>query len=63
MNRTPQNTDAEGMAESGERRRFGRADEPADGTSWNQMELFTTILRCFYVNTRKETPRSCEDGG
>ena len=42
------------MAASGEHRRFGRADQPADGTRWNQMELFTTILRYFFVNKRIE---------
>jgi hypothetical protein len=43
------------MAESGEHRRFGRADQPADGTRWNQMELLTTILRYASVNKRIET--------
>lgn len=33
----------QGMAESGEHRRFGRADEPADGTRWNQMEPNGTV--------------------
>jgi hypothetical protein len=44
------NTDAEGIAENGEHSRFVRADEPADGTRWNQMELFTTVLCYSLVN-------------
>ena len=36
-------TDAKGMAKSGEHRRFGRADEPDDGTKWDQMGLFSAI--------------------
>jgi hypothetical protein len=42
-------TDAEGIVESGEHSRFGQAYEQANGTRWNQMELFTTILRYFLV--------------
>ena len=43
------------MAASGERSRSGRADEPAEGTRWNQMELLTTFFRYFLVNRRIDT--------
>ena len=51
-------TDAEGMAQSGEHRQFSRADEQADGTRWNQLELLTTICAAFSMNKRIETDAS-----
>jgi len=53
-----QDTDAEGMAESGEHRRFGRADQPANGTKWNQMELLTATCAPFSVNKSIKTDTS-----